>query len=243
MSRTSLELKVGVFVVIGLGLLTGLVLKAGDFYIKPGYTVRFVFKHISGIDKGSPVKLAGVNVGEVKEVHVVRSPQGETQVEMDAWIAQGVYIEEDAKMRANSLGLLGEKYIEILPGTSGSKTLSNNGTLVGKTPFAVDDIVESSTRLMHKVENTMDQLNEIVSDANFKTSVKGSFSNMDKLSKNMLEMMDDLKDASKSARIILARIRDGEGSIGRLLKDDKMARDMESFVADIKDHPWKLLKR
>ena len=243
MQKISLELKVGVFVVLGLAILGMLVFKAGDFYIKPGYTVRFVFKHITGIDQASPVKLAGVKVGEVKSVHVVRSAQGETQVEIEAWIAQGIFIEEDAKMRVNSLGLLGEKYIEILPGTGGSKTLSDSGTLVGKTPFAVDDIVESTTRLMHKVEGTVDSLNSIVSDPEFKPAVKSTFVNGDRLAKNLLEMTDDLKDTAKSARMVLGRLRDGEGTLGRLLKDDTMAKDMEAFVADIKAHPWKLLKR
>ncbi len=243
MKKISAELKVGIFVILALGILAMLVFKAGDFYIKPGYTVRFVFKSISGIDKGSGVKLAGVKVGEVKDVQVVRSAQGETSVEIEAWISQGVFIEEDAKMRVNSLGMLGEKYIEILPGSSTAKTLSNRGTLVGKTPFAVDDIVESSTRLMHKMEMTMDNVNELVSDPAFKTSVKSTFTNADRLTKNMLEMTDDLKDAAKSARIVLGRIRDGEGSFGRLLKDDKVAKDLEEFVADIKAHPWKLFKR
>ncbi|MEI8345254.1 MAG: MlaD family protein [Candidatus Omnitrophota bacterium] len=243
MQKISLELKVGIFVVLGLTILGMLVFKAGDFYIKPGYTIRFVFKNITGIDQASSVKLAGVKVGEVKSVHVVRSVQGETQVEIEAWIAQGIFIEEDAKVRVNSLGLLGEKYIEILPGTSGSKTVSDSGTILGKTPFAVDDIVESTTRLMRKVEGTVDSLNNIVSDPEFKPAVKSTFVNGDRLAKNLLEMTDDLKDTAKSARIVLGRLRDGEGTLGRLLKDDKMAKDMETFVEDIKAHPWKLLKR
>jgi hypothetical protein len=58
-----------------------------------------------------------------------------------------------------------------------------------------------------------------------------------------MEMTDDLKDAAKSMRVVFGRLRDGEGTIGRLLKDEKMAKDLEEFVVDIKTHPWKLLKR
>ena len=84
MKKDSLELRVGLFVVMALGLLTFLVIKSGDFYLKPGYTVRFVFGFVSGIDGGSPVRLAGVNIGEVKVTNIVRNSEGETQVEVIA---------------------------------------------------------------------------------------------------------------------------------------------------------------
>lgn len=243
MKKAGLEFRVGIFVITSLAILVGLVLKAGDHHLKPGYTVRFIFNAVSGVDKGSPVRLAGVNVGEVRGIQVVRSAQGQTQVEATAWIEQGVYIEDDATVHIDSLGLLGEKYIEILPGTSGNKALVDTGILVGKAPMGVGDIVDSGKRLIGKMEFMIDNLNEVVADPAFKNSVKNTFGNADTLTKNFSSASDDIKDAAKSARIVLARLRDGEGSIGRLLKDDKIARDLEAFVADIKAHPWKLLKR
>lgn len=243
MKKVGLEFKVGLFVIVALGLLAIMVLKAGDFYVKPGYTARFVFHHISGIDRGSPVKLAGVRVGEVKEVHVVRNASGETQVEIDAWIAQGVQIEEDARMRINAAGLLGEKYIEILPGTPNGKIMVDRGTLYGKSPMAIDDVAESATRFMKKAETAVENVNEMIGDPNFKTSVRSTFTNSDKLTKNMLEVSEDLKETIASMKVVFGRLKDGEGTIGRLLRDEKMAKDLEAFVADIKAHPWKLLKR
>ena len=243
MKKANLELKVGIFVFMALVALGTLVFKAGDFYLKPGYTIRLIFNFVSGVDSGSPVRLAGVNVGEIKEVHVVRNAEGATQVEMMAWITNGVFIEEDAEAKINSLGLLGEKYVEIVPGTSGNKTLSNGGTLVGKAPVALEKITESGNRLINKIEYTFDNVNEVVADPKFKMSLKNTFGNAEGVTKNFMEASEDLKDTLKSARIVMARMRDGEGSIGRLLKDDTIAKDLEAFVKDIKAHPWKLLKR
>ncbi len=243
MKKVGLEFKVGLFVLAAIAILVGLVLKAGDFYLKPGYQVRFFFDSVSGVDVGSPVRLAGVNVGETKSIRVVRDEQGETQVEVSAWISQGVFIEDDAKVAVNSLGLLGEKYIEILPGTGGHPTLSDGGTLIGSPPVGFEDLIGNSNRLIHKIEFTMDNLNQVAGDPEFKAGLKGTFVNADVLTRDLRETTDDLKDAAKSARIVLARLRDGEGSVGRLLKNDKIARDLEDFVADIKAHPWKLLKK
>ena len=243
MKKANLEFKVGIFVFLALAGLLTLVFKTGDFYMKPGYTVRLIFDFVSGVDKGSPVRVAGVNVGEVTQIKIIRNTEGVTQAEVTARIDQGVYIEEDADVRINTLGLLGEKYVEILPGTTGNKTLSDSSVLVGKTPVLLEKITESGNRLINKIEHTVDNINEVIADPQFKESVKNTFGNAERVTKNLESTTDDLKDAAKSARIVLGRMRDGEGSIGRFLKNDQMAKDLEDFVKDIKAHPWKLLKR
>ena len=237
------EFKVGVFVVLALALLAVLATKAGDLHVKPGYTVNFVFDTVSGIDSGSQVLLAGVAVGTVKEIRVIRSPEGETLAKVRAWINDGFFIGEDAEPRVSALGILGEKYVEILPGDNDAKALASDGTLSGKEHSKLDEVMMSTQRLIGKIDYAMDNVNEIVSNSEFKTSFKSMFTNTDKVAKNLSEASEDLKDAAKSARIVMARLRDGEGTLGRLMKDEKIAKDLEAFVADIKAHPWKLLKR
>jgi phospholipid/cholesterol/gamma-HCH transport system substrate-binding protein len=243
MRKPGLEFKVGIFVVVALALLAGLVIKVGDFYLKPGYTANLIFDTVNGIDTGSPVRLAGVTVGNVKDVRVLRNAEGKTEAQVAAWINAGVYIEEDARPRITSMGFLGEKFIEILPGSNGAKSIGDGGVLTGREHSNMDDVVEAGQRLIGKIDYAIDNVNEVVANPEFKNSAKGTFVNADKAMKNLAEMSDDLKDAAKSARIVLGRLRDGEGSVGKLLKEDKMARDLEAFVADIKAHPWKLLKR
>lgn len=243
MKKFSLEFKVGIFVVAAVALLGYLVFKSGDFYLKPGYTVRFIFDYVSGITVGSPVRLAGVDVGEVTNITVMRSPEGATQVEVSCRINQGAMIEDDAEVRINSLSLLSEKYIEILPGSPGAPTLKGGSVLVGKTPIIFERITDSGSRLLNKLETTVDNLNTVVTDKDFQANVKATFGNANKTALNLQEATDDIRDAAKSARIVLARLRDGEGTVGRLLKDDTIAKDMEAMVKDLKKNPWKLFKK
>ena len=243
MRKAGLEFKVGVFVLLALAVLAGLVTKAGDFYWKPGYVVRIVFPAASGIEAGSPVKLAGVTVGEVQEIYVVRGADGQTQVELRCWINQGVYLEEDAEPRLTTMGLLGEKYVEIFPGTSGNKPVGNQGLLAGRSASSIDDVMNSGQRLIRKMETVMDQVNQVVADPEFKAHVKGTFVHADKLAASLSDASDDLKDTIKSAKIVMGRLRDGEGTVGKLLKEDKIAKDLEALAADLRAHPWKLFKK
>ena len=243
MKKPSLELKVGCFVVIALAGLTLLVVKSGDFYMKPGYTVRFVFDYVTGIDKGSSVKLAGVGIGEVTDIHVVRSSDNKTQVEVSARITPGAFIDEDAEVRINSSGLLGEKYVEILPGKGTNVAVPEGGMLPGKKPVVFERITESGERLINKMEYTVDNINQVLADPDFKVSVKSTFSDASVVAKNLKESSEDMKDAIHSTKIVMGRLRDGEGTIGHLMKDETIAKDLEAFVKDVKAHPWKLLKR
>ncbi len=241
--KTSVELKVGLFVLMALIVLGFLVIKAGDFSLKPGYPVKFVFDSVSGVESGTPVSLTGVNVGEVKSVQAVRNAEGKTRAEVTAWIMQGVLIEEDADVRVSSVGLLGERSIEILPGSVGSATVTQGGILTGRSSVTFGKLTESGNRLIGKLEYGVDNLNKVIADPVFQADVKDTFGNASKVSKNLQETTEDLREAARSARVVLGRMRDGEGSIGRLMKDDKIAKDLEAFVADIKAHPWKLLKK
>ena len=243
MKKEGLEFKVGMFVVLALALLTTLVVKAGDFHMKPGYNLRFILDTVGGIDAGSPVRLAGVTIGQVKEIRVERTPEGVTQAQVVARIDAGIFIGEDAQPRVSVLGMLGEKYIEIIPGAVDAKSAGENAVLVGKEHSNMDEVMISAQHLIGKMNYAVDNISEVVANPEFKNGLKGTAVNADKFSQNLVEASEDLKDAAKSAKIILGRLRDGEGSVGRLLKDDRLAKDLETFVADIKAHPWKLLKR
>lgn len=242
MPRENLEFKVGLFVIVSTAVLAWLIFRAGDFQTAAGYPVRFLFASVRGVESGSSVRLAGVAVGEVREVRVVRSPDGQTQVQVMAWIQQDVPISKDAVVRIGSLGFLGEKFVEILPG-SGAETVAPGGELQGRTPVELEDVAEAGNQLIATVDTTIANINDTMGDPKFRHSFKNTFAQTEIITQNLSEASQDLKDAAKSAKIILGRIRDGEGSVGRLLKDDKIARDLEAFVADLKAHPWKLLKR
>jgi phospholipid/cholesterol/gamma-HCH transport system substrate-binding protein len=146
-------------------------------------------------------------------------------------------------MRVATMGFLGEKYIEIYPGTLGAEAVPRGGSLVGKQLTGMDDLFDSGQQLIKKMEYAVEDIREVTGDDEFKKSVKGTFKNSDKVMSNLAETSEDLKDAAKSAKIVLGRLRDGEGTIGKLLQDDKIMKDLEAFVADIKKNPWKLLKR
>lgn len=110
--RSKTELKVGIFVFVGLVILMIFILSIGGFKTwSSGYKVKFVFNFINGVKLGAPVRFAGVDVGQVKKINFISSLDGRTKVEIVAWVKDSVNIPLDSSIWVNTLGLLGEKYI------------------------------------------------------------------------------------------------------------------------------------
>jgi phospholipid/cholesterol/gamma-HCH transport system substrate-binding protein len=154
------ELKVGVFILVGVAILFIIVFSIGDINLsKTGYRINVLFNFASGIGPSAPVRLAGVGIGQVQGIHVIHDPKdNKTKAELTAWINDNIKIEEDAVVTINTLGLLGEKYLEILPGTPGAAAVKPNGTLIGKDPVPMEKITENLATLSESVKTIVDKI-------------------------------------------------------------------------------------
>jgi phospholipid/cholesterol/gamma-HCH transport system substrate-binding protein len=196
-SRT-FELKVGIFIAIGILILFIMVFSIGDVYlVRKGYRINAIFNFASGITEGAPVRLAGVNVGQVDKIRLFfDEKEGRTRVKLTAWINdEEIRIEKDSMALINTLGLLGEKYFEIFPGTKRDDFVEDGGDIPGHDPIPTEQLTEK---------------------------------------------LDQIAD---SANAIMKRLKDGEGTVGKLLVEEKIYNDLELLVEDIKKHPWKLLHK
>jgi len=219
------ELKVGTFILVGIAIGFLIVFSIGDINLsKEGYDITVNFEFASGLGSAAPVRLAGVRVGKVNEVKVVYSEKDKkTHAEVHAWIESEARIEENAEVTINTLGLLGEKYLEIIPGTPGSPIIKSGAVIKGKDPVV-----------------------------------------MEKLTENLVDM-------SNSAKVIIKRLENGEGTIGKLLTEEVIYSDLKVIMGNVKDftgnfkdfsvelkatgtnfkdfsedlkrHPWRLLSR
>jgi len=156
----NLELKVGVFVFIGIIMLFIIVFSIGKIYLfEPGYKIRVLFNFAGGLGDASPVRLAGVNVGEVNDIRIFYDESiMRTRVEVVAWIKKNIAVEKNSIARINTLGLLGEKYLEIMPGSQDSGIVEENGILIGEDPIVMDELAEDLKDLADSAGVVMSRL-------------------------------------------------------------------------------------
>ena len=113
MKRIDTELLVGLFMIVGITCLTYLSIKLGRMEIigDKGYKLYAEFSEIGGLKNGASVEIAGVEVGQVRNISL-----SDYQAKIELQINSGVKIQEDAIAAVKTKGLLGEKYIQISPG-------------------------------------------------------------------------------------------------------------------------------
>lgn len=155
--KTKLELKVGIFVFIGFVILVIFVLSLGNFKTwSSGYLLNFDFNFINGVKIGAPVRFAGVDVGEVKEIHFIFIPEGKkVKVSITGWVKNDVRIPVDSTVWVNTLGLLGEKYVEIMPGKDFNKFVMENQTLAGNDPIAMHEVAQLAKDITTHIDESI----------------------------------------------------------------------------------------
>ena len=136
-SSPALQLRVGAFVLAGLLVFAGLVYMLGRTagLFERQYRLVASFGQIGGLIQGATVRLAGVPVGHVGEI---RLPEpGSAKVRVELLLARRVQdrIRADSLARIETLGLLGDKIIDVTLGSPGAAVLQDGGELRTEEPF------------------------------------------------------------------------------------------------------------
>lgn len=239
------ELKVGMFILAGIAILIFIIFSIGDINIsKTGYHITVTFKFAAGLGSSAPVRLAGVGVGRVDSIRVVYDEADKkTHAEVRAWIEEGTKIEDDAVVTINTLGLLGEKYLEILPGTPGKPILKSGDAIAGKDPFMMEQVTENLVGISESAKAVVDRLKNGEGTIGKLLTEDDVYKNLDTLLKRLSGFSDNFDGFAANLKGFSEKLNSNQGTVQKLLTEDKIYRDLEAFVADIKAHPWKLLGR
>jgi phospholipid/cholesterol/gamma-HCH transport system substrate-binding protein len=225
MSRDNgLELKVGSFVLMAALALTFFIISVSDLSLfEKGRHIQVVFGFASGLREAAPVRLAGVEVGLVKKlkVFVDEADNRKTKVLVDVWVHDDIAIPADSKITINQLGILGEKYLEIIPGNS-ADMIKEDSVTVGQDPVPIERIAEQVNTLMVKLGTTVDSVNNgILTDKN----------------------KQSLEDALAGFGALGTNLKEGRGTLGKLVTDESIYDNLDDLTSDLKGNPWKLLYR
>ena len=160
MKKTKAELWVGIFVVFGILLLILMTVKIEKFQLgkRAGYRLHIYFNSVAGLDQNSPVRVAGVRVGEVEKV-VLEEGKAKVTFRLPTRIA----LYKDSKAYLKSEGFLGEKYIEITPGTPGSPKLEPDGAVEqGAPPADIEQFLSNMSGIRDDIKEVVKPLGDVL---------------------------------------------------------------------------------
>ncbi|HEY8144566.1 MAG TPA: MlaD family protein [Kofleriaceae bacterium] len=219
MRDRAIEFKVGLLILIGLVVFGGFIFILGNFSFSSGYTLYVDYGFSGNIQPGAPVKVSGIKVGKVEDVDflggkVVDKGGRRVQVRLEVWVEDRVAdtIRRDAEFFINTSGVLGEQYLEIVPGDDyQNPPLGEDVVVAGVDPPRTDLIVARLYVVLDQLSKVLTEDRDFIS--NLLKNGASAVGEVDKLLRENNEEMGALiQSASKlseSAAVTLDKVNQG----------------------------------
>ncbi|NOX21136.1 MAG: MCE family protein [Nitrospirae bacterium] len=222
------ELKVGIMITMALAIVFLTIVFAGSIQdiLKPKVTIYAEFNDVKGLREGAPVWFSGIEIGSVSAMQFV--PKNKIRVSMSIDKETLRYLKQDSHATILTLGLLGDKYIEISPGSRTSKSLAEGDTLVGISQTGFQEIVETSQQSLSRLTEFIYKLQQIIEKLEKGTGTISKFINDP-------AFYDNLKLTSRQLVDITGKIEKGKGTLGRLVNDQSLYNELDQSVKDIRE--------
>ncbi|NOX96842.1 MAG: MCE family protein [Nitrospirae bacterium] len=235
MAKFTAEMKVGIFVSLSLLILASMIVYFGQFnrYFaeRSGYEIKALFQFTGGIEKGAPVRFRGVEIGRVNGVEVHYGPP--TRVQLSLWLGPEVKLTKGAEAVISSANIMGDKYVEILPGSEEGPVLGPGSIIEGKAPVRLERLVQLGEEITLKLGEVVESVRRIIGGK---------------------ESEEALRQTIKSTQIITKNLEGVTGNLNGILGDNKenieaivknfreLSETLKIFTKELEEHPTILLR-
>jgi len=227
----------GAFVVGGLLLFGFGLFLIGDRRMLFSRSAEFYteFAQINALEAGAKVRVGGMDAGEVVEVRVPAGPGSKFRLKFRIIEKLFPVIRTDSVASIQTDGLLGNKFLLIDIGTTG--IASAGYTLNSKEPFEIGDLLAKIRETVDAIDGTVGEVKGDVTDAT--QTVADTARHVDQIivaaQQPLEKFMVAAAGISEDAGALIARVRAGEGTIGKLMNDDSVYNDVAGSARQIKE--------
>jgi phospholipid/cholesterol/gamma-HCH transport system substrate-binding protein len=242
--NANLETKVGIFLLLGIGLICTLIVLFGEVpdMLKPTYKLTVTFPDASGLLKGSDVYLAGAVIGKV-----TTDPKylpDSAMVEVGLKINKDVEIRKDASYEIGSSGLLGDRFVIVKPVVYSRDTapdkkapfVQDGDRIEGTQQPGINDIMESSKPLIDRANHIAAQLDDMITRLNTDVLSGTSTEDLKETIAKLRHMVDNGDQMITNANDLLSQAKEGKGVLGRLINDKQTGDNFRDLIANLKAH-------
>src|SRR5258705_2525137 len=149
----------GAFVIIGLLLFAAGLFMIGErrMLFERRFTVYAEFSRLGELETGAEVRVAGANAGEVTDIELPRKPSDKFRVKMEVREALHPVVRTDSIAAPQTLGLLGVcgVFVNIGFGADHAPRVSDGGTIPGRDPFQISDLLQQASGTMMMIGDTV----------------------------------------------------------------------------------------
>jgi len=244
--KLSMQAKVGMVALTAIAILCAMIIWKGDLFIKAqGYELVGSFSNAGGVMSGAEVRYRGYKVGKV--IRIEPSPQ---DVKVYLIIQPNIKVPEGSSLRVAFDGLIGQKFIEIMPGMS-TVMLKNKSVMPGFSTLGIVDFIDLGTQNLEETKSILESVRKITDDPIIQKAAKETLVNFEKttyeinkiasgLSKSLSkggfeELIKSLSTASDTVNRVSKELDGVMNALSKLTNDPEFMSDVKSTAKNAKD--------
>jgi phospholipid/cholesterol/gamma-HCH transport system substrate-binding protein len=197
-----MEIMLGLFVLVGLIILGGLIILFGQVLeLSQGtYEVTAYFDKVTGLKPGTPVRLLGIDVGQVKDLRIRPGGDG---VELTLLIHEDVNIPFDAKLTVLTEGLLGDNYLEFSSGTGEPISHAGDAVIQGEAYMSPQEYLQDA---VSGLKGTAEAYEDLARNLNKRLTDEEFFGHLKEAARTAPEMMTSFKNTSDELQTLARKL-------------------------------------
>jgi phospholipid/cholesterol/gamma-HCH transport system substrate-binding protein len=200
------KIKVGLFIVAGFVLFVVAIFVLGgkDNLFTPTFNLKSEFESVGGLKSGSSVRLNGIVVGKVDGVDIETSTKVLVTMTLQKSIQK--FVKKDSRVTIGSDGLVGNKIIDITPGTPGAPEIQDGEMVASIKPVEVSDIMNSLKESSDNASDVTKDLAEITGKVNNGQGTIGQLVNNDTLYRSIDTTFRSFASYSGQLNVVFGKI-------------------------------------
>jgi len=209
---TNRNITVGIFVVVGLVLLALGIFLVGNRHAVFAHHVDFYteFTNLAGVSKGSKVKVAGMDAGQIVEVGVPNDPSSRFRVKFQIDKSLHGLVRTDSVATIATEGVVGGTYLLVRPGTAAALAAAPLSTLPSQEPLDMSKLLDRGMVLLQDADATLKEIGPKLGGT-----------------------LDEVKTTVANADDVVTGIKHGRGTAGMLLRDQTAASDVRRSITNV----------
>ena len=228
------QVKIGMVVVLALIIIVLMILRLeeGMGLVARKTAFHALVDHTQGLKIGGPVRMNGVDIGNIHDITIAAdSAQVDIKFAVKADVAR--HIREDAAINIKALGLLGDKFLEIVPGSPGRRPLPPGSIITGRSGPDVTDLTTGAAMTIDRVNKTLEQIQEALTAVTQGQGTTGKLIKDPEVFDRSKEVLEKLDRASEKGLGLLEKIEQGQGTVGKLITDGELVADVIPAVIEL----------
>src|SRR5438874_3693274 len=225
--------------------------------------LRSYFENAAGLVKGAPVRLSGVDIGNVDTIHIIRErPLTPVEVSMKVSTRYAFDLHKDSRATLATAGVLGATFVDIDSSRARGSRVKDNDELPTTESPGLQDVLKSSQGTIDKlnviltraddivsaIQNGKGSVGRLINDPELYNRANTTVAQLQRLTTQIAEgkgsigkllysdeLYDKINDSVTKLNRIVEDVNSGKGNAGKLLKDEQLYNNLNQTVAKLKD--------